>query len=141
MENEEIRKKRWNKGGRPPKNDPTVHRYSVNFSAVEHAKFLSMFDESGVYSKAAFIKARVFDQPFKVIKIDRGMLEYRTKLTTFLGQFRSIGVNYNQVVKELRIHFSEKRALTMLYKLEKMTKELVAVGQQIIALTEEFKMR
>ena len=29
-----------------------------------------------------------------------------------------IGNNYNQVVKELRCHFSEKKAMALLYKLD-----------------------
>lgn len=63
------------------------------------------------------------------------------KLTQFHAQFRAVGVNYNQVVKELHTHFSEKKALTLLYKLEKITAELAAIGQQIIALSEQFRQR
>jgi hypothetical protein len=76
-----------------------------------------------------------------VIKTDEGTLQYVAKLTQFHAQFRAIGVNYNQVVKELHSHFSEKKTLALLYKLEKITAELVAVGQQIIALSEEFNQR
>ncbi|MDR1091934.1 MAG: MobA protein, partial [Prevotella sp.] len=78
---------------------------------------------------------------FQVIKTDEGTLQYVAKLTQFHAQFRAIGVNYNQVVKELHSHFSEKKTLALLYKLEKITAELVAVGQQIIALSEEFNQR
>lgn len=129
------------KGGRPTKNDPAVHRYSVNFSAVENARFLSMYDESGLLSKSLFIKARVFDESFRVIKKDRGSMEYSAKLTQFYSQYRSIGVNYNQVVKLLQTHFTEAKALASLYKLERITMELVATNQKIIALTEEFRER
>ena len=48
-------------------------------------------------------------------------------------------MNYNQVVKELHTHFSQKKALAMLYKLENETRNLVAVGEKIIALTDEFR--
>ena len=129
------------KGGRNPKIDPAKECVMVRFSGEEYARFLNLFEQSGVRAKAVFIKARVFDMPFKVIKTDRASMEYVAKLTTFFGQFRHIGVNYNQVVKELHSHFSERKALALLYKLEKITRELVAVGQQIIALTEEFKRR
>ena len=63
------------------------------------------------------------------------------KLTAFHAQFRAVGTNYNQVVKLLHTHFSNKKALAMLYKLEKATLELAAVGQQVLALSEEFKRR
>lgn len=127
------------KGGRTPKNDPANYRYSVNFTAVEHARFLSMFEQSGVQSKARFIAARVFGDEFRVVKIDRSAMEYVTKLTSFFAQFRSVGVNYNQVVKELHSNFSEKKALALLYKLEKATVDLVEIGKKIQELSEDFK--
>lgn len=132
---------RGKKEGRPLKIDPAIHRFSVNFSAVEHARFLTLFEQSGLLSKAAFIKARVFNESFRVVKTDQGTLEYVAKLTTFHAQFRAVGVNYNQVVKELHAHFSEKKTLALLYKLEKATTKLAGIGQQIIALCEEFKTR
>ena len=132
---------RKGKGGRPTKTDTADYRFSVNFTAEEYARFLTMFETSGLQSKAAFIKARVFNDTFRVIKTDRGTLEYVAKLTQFHAQFRAVGTNYNQVVKELHTHFSEKKALALLYKLEKITAELSAIGQQIIALSEEFNKR
>jgi len=127
------------KGGRNPKNDPANYRYSVNFTAVEHARFLTIFEQSGLQSKARFIAARVFGDEFRVVKTDRSAMEYVTKLTSFYAQFRAIGVNYNQVVKELHTNFSEKKALALLYKLEKVTIELVETGKKIQELSEEFK--
>ena len=127
------------KGGRSPKNDPAAYRYSVNFTAVEHARFLTMFEQSGLQSMARFIAARVFGDEFRVVKIDRSAMEYVTKLTSFYAQFRAVGVNYNQVVKELHSNFSEKKALALLYKLEKATIELVEIGKNILELSEEFK--
>ena len=127
------------KGGRSPKNNPANYRYSVNFTATEHAQFLTLFEQSGLQSMALFIAARVFGDEFRVVKIDRSAMEYVTKLTSFYAQFRSVGVNYNQVVKELHSNFSEKKALALLYKLEKVTVELVEIGRKILELSEEFK--
>lgn len=111
----------------------------VRFNDEEYARFLTMFEQSGVYAKAIFIKARIFNETFRVIKTDRGTIEFVAKLTTFYVQFRAVGVNYNQVVKELHTHFTEKKALAYLYKLEKETIELAGIGQRIITLIEEFK--
>ncbi|KAB6364550.1 MobA protein, partial [Bacteroides xylanisolvens] len=47
---EKNRKPRGGKGGRPAKNDPAVYRFSVNFSAVEHARFLDLYEQSGLLS-------------------------------------------------------------------------------------------
>jgi hypothetical protein len=130
-----------NRGGRPPKTDTANFRYSVNFTAEEHARFLAMFEQSGVVSKAAFIKARVFDRPFRVIKSDEGTLKYVAKLTQFHSQFRVVATNYNQVVKELHIHFSQKNALNLLGKLERLTAELYVVGRRVIELSEDFQQK
>lgn len=129
------------KGGRPAKTDTASNHVMVRFTDEEYARLLTMYEASGVQSKGAFVKARVFCDTFRVIKTDEGTLKYVSKLSELHAQFRAVGVNYNQVVKELHIHFSEKKALVLLYKLEKITAELAAIGQQIIALSEEFKQR
>ena len=137
LENAPIR----NKGGRIPKSDPAVFRYTVRFNAVENTRFLSLFEQSGMQTKAHFIVARLFNEEFKVIKIDKNAVDYYTRLTTLYGQFRSVGVNYNQVVKELHSNFSEKKALAFLYKLERLTVELVETNQKIIELTKAFETK
>ena len=138
---EKNRPTRKGRGGRPAKTDTASHCVMVRFTDTEYARFLTMYEQSGLLSKAAFIKARVFDDVFRVIKTDRGTMEYVAKLTQFHAQFRAVGTNYNQIVKLLHTHFSERKALTMLYKLENETRELAAVGQRIIALCEEFRKR
>ena len=120
--NEEKENKRLpsrKKGGRKPKTNPAVFRYTVNFNAVEHA--------------------RVFSEEFRVVRTDRAALEYVAKLTALYQQFRSVGVNYNQVVKELHVHFSEKKALAMLYKLEETTMELIELSRKIVELSNTFE--
>ena len=104
-----MTEKRKSKAGRNPKPDPAVYRYTVRFNEEEHNRFLSMFEKSGVYARSVFLKAHFFGQKFKVLKVDKTMLDYYTKLSDFHAQFRCTGTNYNQVVKELRIHFRRKR--------------------------------
>ena len=141
MKEETNSRSKWSKGGRPIKNDPAKNCVMVRFSDQEYAKFLSMYEESGVYAKSIFVKARVFNESFRVIKTDEGTLKYVAKLTQLHAQFRAVGVNYNQVVKQLKSNFSEQKALALLYKLEIITLELVTTQQKIIALCEEFKQR
>ena len=97
MEQQNSSRKRG-KGGRPPKIDPAKNCVMVRFTDEEYARFLTMYEQSGLLSKAQFIKARVFDATFRVIKKDRGTMDFAARLTTFNAQFRKIGVNYNQVV-------------------------------------------
>lgn len=132
----ETRKK---KAGRLPKKDPAVFRYSISLNAVEHDKFLSLFEQSGQRVKAHFITSCIFSKPVKVVQIDKGMQDYYMRLTTFYGQFRAIGTNYNQCVKTLKSNFSEKKALALLYKLEKATIELVELQRKISVQIEEFE--
>ena len=132
-------KEKRNKTGRNPKIDPAVYRYTVRFNGEEHDRFLSMFEKSGVYAKSVFIKAHFFGQPFKVLKVDSTLVDYYTKLSDFHAQFRAVGTNYNQVVKELRLHFSEKKAMALLYKLEQQTVELVKLSRKIVELSREMQ--
>jgi len=140
--NTEVKKvPRKSKAGRTQKSDPAIFRYSISFNAVEHAEFLGRFDESGMKIKAHFITACIFDKAIRVVKLDKGVMDYYMRLTTFHSQFRAIGVNYNQVVKSIKFAFEEKKALYYLAKLEKATLELVVLNRQIIDLTEEFEVK
>lgn len=136
-----IMSEKKSKAGRNPKIDPAVFRYTVRFNEEEHNRFLSMFEKSGVYAKSVFIKAHFFGQPFKVMKVDKTLVDYYTKLSDFHAQFRAVGTNYNQVVKELRCHFSEKKAMALLYKLEGQTVELVKLSRRIVELSREMQAK
>ncbi len=126
-------------GGRPPKTDPAKNRISVNLSDVEYADFLTIYEKSGVHSMASFIRARIFNETFRVVKVDGSLLEYTQQLSSFYNQYRAIGVNYNQTVATLKSKFEERKALAILYKLEQQTMELVQISRQISALSQEFR--
>ena len=129
--------KKNRKNGRNPVLNPNTHCVMVRFDDVEWNKFLTMYEESQVYAKAVFLKAHFFGQKFKVQKVDKAMLEYCTKLSDSHAQYRGRGTNYNQVVEELRCHFSEKMAMALLYKLEKQTIDLVKLSREIVELSRE----
>lgn len=88
---------------------------------------------------AHFITACIFQKGITTIKVDKAGMEFYIRLTALFGQFRAVGVNYNQVVKLLYGHFSEKKASAYLYKLEKQTVEFAVLSQKIIQLTAEFE--
>ncbi|WP_261513151.1 conjugal transfer protein MobA [Chryseobacterium paludis] len=136
---DKTRNQEQKKGGRKPKESPAVFRYSISFTAEENAQFLSLFERSGMNVMAHFITACIFQKTIKTVKIDKAAMDYYMRLTTLYGQFRSVGVNYNQLVKILYRHFSEKKAAAFLFKLEKETKEMAALCKKIIQLTEEFE--
>ena len=138
---EEKDRKKISKTGRKPKNDPAVNRYSINMNAEDNAKFLALFDQSGMKVKAHFITACIFQKTVKTVKIDMDAIEYHAGLTKFFGQFRGIATNYNQIVKLLNANFSDKKASAYLFKLEKETKEMKELLQKVLILTEEFEKK
>lgn len=130
-----------NKGGRTPKRDPSIHRHVFRLTDEENAKLLSLFEASGMNNKAKFIISQLFGKEMKSVKIDKGTIDFYMRLTSFHSQFRLVGVNYNQIVKLLYRHFSEKKAAAFLYKLEKQTAEMAVLCKKIIQLTEEFEAK
>ena len=119
--------------------DPATNRYSVNLSSEEDIRFLKMFDRSGMTSKSAFIKARIFGEPFHVVTFDKSQHEYYAKLSDFHAQFRIVGNNYNQTIKELKCHFSERRAMALVCKLEKYMMLLVQIMHEVVELTNRYE--
>ena len=129
------------KWGRHPRESRKSHCVMVRFDDGEWNRFLAMYERSGVYAKAVFLKEQFFGRTFRVVTVDKGLVDYYTKLSDFHAQFRAIGTNYNQVVKELRSHFSEKKAMALLYKLEKCTEELAALSHRIVELSKEMEAK
>jgi len=141
MNAEEKKVPRKTKVGRNQKSDPAIFRYSISFNAVEHAAFLGRFDESGMKVKAHFITACIFNKTIRIVKLDKAVIDYYMRLTTFYSQFRAIGVNYNQAVKSIKFAFEEKKALYYLAKLEKATLELVVLNRQIMDMTDKLEVK
>jgi hypothetical protein len=136
MESKTNRKK---SGGRKLKKDTAIHRYCIRLNNEENVKFNTLFLQSGMKEKTGFIKHLLFGTVLKTVKIDKAAMDYCIRLTNFYAQFQAIGNNYNQTVKAIKTNFSEKRALSLLYKLEKTTIELIVLSKKIIELTAEFE--
>ena len=100
-----------------------------------------MFERSGMTSKSAFIKARIFGEPFHVVTFDKSQHEYYAKLSDFHAQFRMVGNNYNLTLKELKSHFSERRTMLLVCKLEKYMMQLVQIMHEVIELTNRYDKR
>ncbi|WP_426473812.1 conjugal transfer protein MobA [Chryseobacterium balustinum] len=135
---EQKKNVKQNKGGRNPKINPSIHRHVFRLTDDENAQLLSLFEASGMSNKAKFIVSLLFNKEIKTVKIDKGTSDFYMRLTSLFGQFRAVGVNYNQVVKLLYSRFTEKKAAAFLYKLEKKTAEMASLCKKIIKLTDEF---
>lgn len=128
----------YRNAGRKPKLDPTVFRCTVNFNAQEHTRLIAMHERSRVESMAAFIKMQFFGKPFKVFVIDENTRKFIDRLSALNSQYRTLGVSYDTLVKTLRENFTEKKAMTALYRLEQYTKELARIYRQIVDLANKF---
>ena len=126
------------KGGRPPVANKCSHHVKVSFDDLEWDALTRMMEKADETVRAAFIKRLVFGKPFKVLTTDRSLAVYCAKLSEFFAQYRTVGVNYDLVVKELRANFTEKKAMTLLYKLEKATIEMAKITADVRALSMQF---
>ena len=130
-----------NKGGRKSKLNPSIHRHVFRLTDEENDKLLTLYEASGMSNKAKFIITQLFGKEMKSVQIDKGTVDFYMRLTAFYSQFRSVGVNYNQIVKLLYKNFSEKKAAAYLYKLEKQTVEMVELFKKVVEITEEFDQK
>lgn len=136
-----MEKKQARRTGRKPKTDPADYKYNFRLNAQEKSRFERLFLESGARDRTIFIKKSIFSEQLKVIKVDKVSMDYYIRLGEFYRQFQAIGNNYNQVVRAVQKNFGEKRAMSLLYKLEKATLELILLNKQIMALTKEYEKK
>lgn len=97
-----------------------------------------MFDKAQALNKASFIKNLIFGKPFKVFTVDENTRVFIDKLSSLNALYRTLGVDYDFLVKTLRENFTEKKAMAALYKLEQLTVELVKLNREIVALARKF---
>ena len=63
----------------------------------------------------------------------------KAERSDFYAQFRMVGNNYNQTLKELKCHFSEHRAMALVCKLEKYMMQLVQIMHKVMERTDEYQ--
>lgn len=140
---ERERKKNRKKDGRKTVESRKRIRQNTNtlfrLTEAENAKFLTLFDQSGMSNKAEFARKAIFENDLKVVYYDMGVLNFYMRLTNFYSLFRSVGTNHNQVVKILYRHFPERKAAAYLYRLEKRTAELAELFREVTAKIQEFE--
>ena len=123
--------------GRKPKLLTKTHCVMVRFDDEEYARFMARYKESGVYVKAVFCKSMVFGETFRVIQADKEKEDDCKKLYALHARFREMATCYNLAVKELHSHFSERKTMALLNRMEGMTKEMSAIARKVIALVRD----
>ncbi|MDR0511237.1 MAG: MobA protein [Rikenellaceae bacterium] len=122
MNIENVEKK---KCGRKPNKNPQTNRLWIRLNDKDCERFLKLYERSGKRSYSAFIADSVLNKQYKIVIINKSLIDYAVLLSSFRSQYRAIGNNYNQVLRHLKAAFPEKTALLMLYRLEKATIEFV----------------
>ncbi len=117
------------------------YRYYIRLTEQENSDFHALYEHSGARNRSAFIRARIFAKPFKVITVDKASVDFCYKLTEINAQIRKIGGLYNQTVRAIKSYHSAKVAHTLLQKLENSTDKLQDQLDKSTALAEEMRQR
>lgn len=70
--------------------------------------------------------------------VDENTRVFIDKMSSLNAHYRTIAIDYDILLKTLRENFTEKKAMTVLAKLERQTIELVKTNREIVALAKLF---
>ena len=107
----------------------------------DQQRAIDLFQRSGAETKSDFVRARILGEHFKVITVDKSAVEYYRKLSELTAQIHKIGVLYNQTVRAINSYHSIKTAQIMLEKLEKLSARIIALQEQAISLTIDYRRK
>ncbi|MBF1620726.1 MAG: hypothetical protein HXO42_09655 [Prevotella sp.] len=107
----------------------------------DQQRAIDLFQRSGAETKSDFVRGRILGEHFKVITVDKSAVEYYRKLSELTAQIHKIGVLYNQTVRAINSYHSIKTAQIMLEKLEKLSAQIIALQEQAINLTIDYRKK
>ena len=107
----------------------------------DQQKAIDLFQRSGAETKSDFVRGRILGDSFKVITVDKSAVEYYRKLSELTAQIHKIGVLYNQTVRAINSYHSVRTAQILLEKLEKLSAQIIALQEQTIGLTIDYRKK
>ena len=107
----------------------------------DQQRVIDLFQRSGAETKSDFVRGSILGESFKVITVDKSAVEYYRKLSELTTQIHKIGVLYNQAVRAINSYHSIKTAQIMLEKLEKLSAQIIALQEQAINLTIDYRKK
>ena len=105
----------------------------------DQLRLIELFKRSGARTKTEYIRARILDEHFRIVTIDKSREDFVRRLTEFTAALNKIGVLYNQAVRAINAYHSPKTAVVMLRKLEGYAADIHRLQERVIALTESFR--
>jgi uncharacterized protein (DUF4213/DUF364 family) len=110
-----------------------LHRkYSIRFSEKEGIELDYLLHKYGFQKVSSFIKKCIFQKEFHVITYDESLYDVIEKLNEILYQYRKIGINYNQVIKQINKTFGEEKGKQLLSRLAQNTIDLVQIVEKTV---------
>ena len=107
----------------------------------DQLRLIELFKRSGARTKTEYIRARILDEHFRVVTIDKSREDFVRRLTEFSAALNKIGVLYNQVVRAINAYHSVKTAQIMLEKLERLSAQIIELQQKTIDLTIDYRSK
>ena len=104
----------------------------------DQLRLIELFKRSGARTKTEYIRARILDEHFRVVTIDKSREDFVRRLTEFTAALNKIGVLYNQAVRAINAYHSPKTAV-VLRKLEGYAADIHRLQERVIALTEALR--
>ena len=114
------------------------YKYSFRLNEEQNIRFNELLCKAGSeHNRSRFIVKRIFAEEFRVVRIDPTLGRYVTRLNQFYEQIQRVGNNYNQIVRAVNTHFSHTAIPRQVLLLERRTRALKALSEQVITLSRE----
>ena len=137
-----MNKKEKHRSERKTSDNPRWDNWHVRLpNPKDQQRAIDLFQCSGAQTKSDFVRSRILGESFKVITVDKSAVEYYRKLSELTAQIHKIGVLYNQTVRAINSYHSVKTAQILLEKLEKLSAQIIALQDQTIRLTMDYKKK
>ena len=107
----------------------------------DQQRTIDLFQKSGAETKSDFVRGRILGEHFKVITVDKSVVEYYRKLSELTAQIHKISVLYNQTVRASNSYHSLKTVQIMLEKLENLSVQIIVLQEQAISLTIDYRKK
>ena len=121
-------------------NEPRWDNWHVRLpDPKDQQRAIDLFHKSGAETKSDFVRARILGEHFKVITVDKSAVEYYRELSELTAQIHKIGVLYNQAVRAINSYHSVKTAQILLEKLEQLSAQIIALQEQAVSLTIDYR--
>ena len=107
----------------------------------DQLRLIELFKRSGARTKTEYIRARILDEHFRVVTIDKSREDFVRRLTEFTAALNKIGVLYNQAVCAINSYHSDKVACVLLERFERYSARIVALQEESVRLIIDFCSR